>query len=91
VEQVGVALQALVADINDRELYPREGTPPSQVRIAGSAVLQRLFREWAKCDYDKVVDGPRLAHHVQRIAPERLEPLMMPIKSLLRTESAPDR
>jgi predicted ATPase len=87
LEQIQGQIQGLVVATEDRELYPSAGTPAGIERIVGSAVLRRLYRQWAQYDYDKVIDGPRLADHVQQLEPAFLEPLMALIESFHRTQS----
>jgi hypothetical protein len=66
----------------------REHQDPEFV-VKGSAVLKRLYDDFAASEYDKVRDGARLTELALEICALRLEPLREVLRMLAQTQQAP--
>lgn len=74
-ENVAGRLDALLARVNDADLYPPGCAVADPLRVRGSRVLHRLFASFDAMEYDKVRDGRALAGEVVVVDPAALGPL----------------
>jgi len=90
VDQIDGAIRELVSKVDDPGLYRLKLERPDETKVAGSEVLRRLFWDYAQSEYDKVVDGRRLAAAVLRHEPARIEPLFALIREAWAKVEAPN-
>ena len=90
-QQVSERLEALLAEVEDRQLFPiGPGTDDDpRAHVVGSKVLQTLYWEFTLSDYDKVRDGRRLAEALRAASSDRLQPLIDVLRRLIQEVDGP--
>jgi hypothetical protein len=81
--EVQARLNELVQQTGDPALYRLQPDEPSAAKVAGSEVLPRLYWEWTQSEYDKVVDGLKIAKALHEREAAALEPLLALVREFV--------